>query len=87
MPDVISLALLAGLVTGCGSALAQTSAGPDVRLESATFAGGCFWCMEAPFDKLDGVVSVTVGYTGGTKPNPTYQEVSSGSTGHAESVA
>lgn len=83
---ILSLTLLAGLVVGCGSALAQTSAGPDVRLESATFAGGCFWCMEAPFDKLDGVVSVTVGYTGGTKPNPTYQEVSSGSTGHAESV-
>ncbi len=54
--------------------------------EQATFAGGCFWCMEAPFDKLDGVISVTSGYTGGTKPNPTYEEVSAGGTGHAEAV-
>src|SRR6266403_5424236 len=53
---------------------------------TATFAGGCFWCMEAPFDKLDGVASVTVGYTGGGKGNPTYHEVSAGTTGHAEAV-
>jgi peptide-methionine (S)-S-oxide reductase len=52
----------------------------------ATFAGGCFWCMEPPFDKLDGVLSTTSGYTGGTKKNPTYEEVSAGGTGHAESV-
>jgi peptide-methionine (S)-S-oxide reductase len=56
------------------------------RLEKATFAGGCFWCMEPPFDKVEGVVSVTAGYTGGHKVNPTYEEVSSGTTGHAESV-
>jgi peptide-methionine (S)-S-oxide reductase len=55
-------------------------------LEKATFAGGCFWCMESPFDKLEGVKSVVSGYTGGNKKNPTYEEVSSGSTGHAESV-
>jgi peptide-methionine (S)-S-oxide reductase len=56
------------------------------KLADATFAGGCFWCMEHPFDALPGVVSVTAGYTGGTKDHPTYEEVSSGGTGHAESV-
>jgi peptide-methionine (S)-S-oxide reductase len=52
----------------------------------ATFAGGCFWCMEPPFDQLPGVISTTSGYTGGHKKNPTYQEVSAGGTGHAEAV-
>ncbi len=56
------------------------------KLAKATFAGGCFWCMEHPFDALEGVVSVTSGYTGGSKKNPTYEEVSAGGTGHAESV-
>ena len=54
--------------------------------ETAIFAGGCFWCMVPPFEALPGVVSVTSGYTGGTKVNPTYEEVSAGGTGHAESV-
>ena len=54
--------------------------------EIATFAGGCFWCMEPPFDKLDGVISTISGYTGGSEKNPTYQEVSAGKTGHAEAV-
>lgn len=52
----------------------------------ATFAGGCFWCMEPPFDKLDGVVSTTSGYIGGSSPNPTYEQVSAGRTGHTEAV-
>ena len=52
----------------------------------AIFAGGCFWCMEPPFDKLDGVISTTSGYTGGTVENPTYEQVSSGRTGHYEAV-
>jgi peptide-methionine (S)-S-oxide reductase len=52
----------------------------------ATFAGGCFWCMEEPFDKLDGVLATTSGYAGGQKRNPTYEEVSAGVTGHTEVV-
>ena len=58
---------------------------PD-SLARATFAGGCFWCMEPPFEKLDGVVSVTSGYTGGTEVRPNYQAVASGRTSHAEAV-
>lgn len=52
----------------------------------AIFAGGCFWCVEADFDKVDGVISTTSGYTGGHTANPTYEQVSHGGTGHAESV-
>ncbi|SEE26268.1 peptide-methionine (S)-S-oxide reductase [Rhizobiales bacterium GAS191] len=52
----------------------------------ATFAGGCFWCMQPPYDGLDGVVKTTVGYTGGTKVEPSYEEVTDGTTGHAEAV-
>ncbi|MCB2228174.1 MAG: peptide-methionine (S)-S-oxide reductase MsrA [Desulfarculaceae bacterium] len=52
----------------------------------ATFAGGCFWCMEPPYDKLDGVISTTSGYTGGSLDDPTYEEVSAGGTGHAEAI-
>lgn len=62
------------------------SAGEDKGLEKATFAGGCFWCMEPPFDALAGVVSTTVGYTGGEVKNPSYEQVSMGGTGHFESV-
>jgi peptide-methionine (S)-S-oxide reductase len=63
-----------------------TGARTPTQYAEATFAGGCFWCMEPPFDKIDGVISTTAGYTGGKKKNPTYEEVSSGSTGHAESI-
>jgi peptide-methionine (S)-S-oxide reductase len=56
------------------------------RSEIATLAGGCFWCMEAVFAELEGVESVVSGYTGGTTTNPTYKEVCSGETGHAEAV-
>ncbi|MBW4482408.1 MAG: peptide-methionine (S)-S-oxide reductase MsrA [Tildeniella torsiva UHER 1998/13D] len=64
----------------------EATAVDDPNLATATFAGGCFWCMEGPFDKLDGVLSTTSGYTGGTKVDPTYYEVSAGGTGHVEAV-
>ncbi|NIP31159.1 MAG: peptide-methionine (S)-S-oxide reductase MsrA [Candidatus Dadabacteria bacterium] len=54
--------------------------------EKATFAGGCFWCMQPPFDRLEGVVKTTVGYSGGLEINPTYHEVASGRTSHAEAI-
>jgi peptide methionine sulfoxide reductase msrA/msrB len=59
---------------------------PAGKLEKATFAGGCFWCMEPPFEKLEGVKEVISGYTGGHKSNPTYEEVSAGGTGHVEAI-
>jgi peptide-methionine (S)-S-oxide reductase len=85
------ITLIAMLVWG-GMHMAQAgkdgsvSAAPAKTLEKATFAGGCFWCMEPPFEKLEGVESVIAGYTGGRTENPTYEEVSSGMTGHAEAV-
>ncbi len=54
--------------------------------EVATFAGGCFWCLEAVFQRIEGVLSVSSGYSGGTTPNPTYEEVCSGETAHAEAI-
>jgi peptide-methionine (S)-S-oxide reductase len=64
----------------------QDNAVSQPKLATATFAGGCFWCMEPPYDELDGVISTTVGYTGGHVKNPTYQSVSAGGTGHAEAI-
>jgi len=63
---------------------AQTAPSPGKAV--ATFAAGCFWCLESDFDKVEGVLSTTSGYTGGKEPNPTYRDVSSGATGHAEAV-
>jgi peptide-methionine (S)-S-oxide reductase len=74
----LALAALCAAWLAAGGARAATA--------EATFAGGCFWCMEPPFEKLDGVVSATSGYTGGQLPDPTYEQVSAGGTGHAEAV-
>ena len=87
-PNVARIVLVA-----CALALAPLRAQPPAPqapspspYAKATFAGGCFWCMEPPFDELPGVVSTTSGYTGGKTKNPTYAQVSAGITGHTESV-
>ena len=67
-------------------ALTRGEAGAKGGTAKATFAGGCFWCMEAEFRGVEGVTSVVSGFTGGRSPHPTYEEVSSGVTGHAEAV-
>ena len=86
-----SLLIAFGLLTQFSSASAQTpapKASPQTggELKTAIFAGGCFWCMQYAFDRVPGVKKTVVGYTGGTKDKPDYEEVSSGSTGHAESI-
>jgi peptide-methionine (S)-S-oxide reductase len=73
-------------VSAVGQEPAQAPQEAPQQAALATFAGGCFWCMEPPFDKLDGVLSTTSGYAGGPERNPTYQDVASGRTGHAEVV-
>ncbi|MBL8325116.1 MAG: peptide-methionine (S)-S-oxide reductase MsrA [Rubrivivax sp.] len=78
------LALWAALAAQAQTAPAAPAAA--ARTEMATFAGGCFWCVEADFDKVPGVISTTSGYTGGTVPNPSYEQVAAKRTGHAEVV-
>ena len=77
-------ALVVGFIVTAGADTGTDST--SVRTEKATFAGGCFWCMEPPYDKLDGVISTTSGYTGGHVKNPSYKQVSAGGSGHAEVV-
>jgi peptide-methionine (S)-S-oxide reductase len=77
---------LATALLGALTLTPASRAAPADTLEVATFAGGCFWCMEEAFDEVPGVVSTTSGYTGGRVEHPTYEQVSSGNTGHIESV-
>ncbi len=79
----VGLALIFSLLTG---PIGGNDAMAKERLEMATFAGGCFWCVESAFEGKEGVIDVISGYTGGHKNNPTYEEVSAGTTGHAEAV-
>ena len=72
------------MVTAADGARAELSQGTQQAV--AIFAGGCFWCMEPPFDALEGVISTTSGYTGGQTKNPTYEQVSEGRTGHTEAL-
>ena len=82
----LAIFLMAVTILAGGSSKTANAADSGDKLAKATFAGGCFWCMEPAFDKVPGVVSTVVGYTGGDKQKPTYEEVSAGGTGHAESI-
>ncbi len=79
-PERAVMLLIAGLV------VAPPAIAGEGDTAYATFAGGCFWCIEADFEKVEGVLSVTSGYTGGQVANPTYKQVSAGTTGHTEAV-
>lgn len=85
---VLGMAVIANSASGGENKMERKNHSSPVPagLQQATFAGGCFWCVEAAFDKLPGVVEATSGYTGGKSTNPTYDEVSSGRTGHLEAV-
>ncbi|WP_445362398.1 peptide-methionine (S)-S-oxide reductase MsrA [Microbulbifer sp. ANSA003] len=79
--------MMRSIITLLFLSLASISLAQDSsNIRTAIFAGGCFWCMEPPFDKVDGVLETTSGYSGGHVKNPTYEQVSSGGTGHAEVV-
>ncbi len=82
-PRVLSLILASMVVIPMAGIV---HAGDKKKTETALFAGGCFWCMESPYDFIDGVKSTTPGYTGGTTKNPTYHQVSTGTTGHYETM-
>ena len=81
-----TVVLLAAVLAGAAGAKAGEEKTMDARTESAVIGGGCFWCMDAVFEHVPGVKSVTCGYAGGHAKNPTYQEVCTGTTGHAEVV-
>lgn len=86
---ILAVAFVGCVGPNAGAENETTKTGEAMSNENykkATFAGGCFWCMEPPFDSVDGVISTTSGYIGGHKDNPTYEEVSAGVTGHTEAI-
>ena len=85
-PATLLVLIVALFLLGAWNVQSTSQAAADAAPGKAYFAGGCFWCMEEAFEKLEGVLSVTSGYMGGTVANPSYEAVSSGRTGHAESV-
>src|SRR5262249_57345296 len=86
-PEMRAIGLfLVAVLTAAMPAAAAEPGGATAPTAKAAFAGGCFWCMEPPFEALDGVISVTAGYTGGTKQNPTYEEGSAGGPGHPAAI-
>jgi peptide-methionine (S)-S-oxide reductase len=82
----LSMLIMAVLLIGAWNLQSTSKAAAEATLGKAYFAGGCFWCMEEAFEKIEGVLSATSGYMGGTVANPSYEDVSSGRTGHAESI-
>ena len=84
--DLAKASSSGGSSSGANSSGASSAVSVSANLTKATFAGGCFWCMEQPFDQLPGVVETISGYTGGTTENPTYYQVSGGGTGHVEAM-
>ena len=83
LKSLLANAAILLILASAAQAAQSSGGGPTAK---ATFAGGCFWCMEPPYDELDGVISTISGYIGGTKKNPSYEEVVTGTTGHTEAV-
>jgi peptide-methionine (S)-S-oxide reductase len=86
MPKTLAALATGLLLLALGAPHAVVAQAPAPKTAVATFAGGCFWCMEPPYDKIPGVIATTSGYMGGKKRHPTYEEVSAGITGHTEVV-
>ena len=83
LKSLLANAAILLILASAAQAAQSSGGGPTAK---ATLAGGCFWCMEPPYDELDGVISTISGYIGGTKKNPSYEEVVTGTTGHTEAV-
>ncbi len=86
LPSLLLLSMLVSMISFSMNAAPESTNAAPAKTELATFGGGCFWCTEAVFQSLDGVKKVTSGYAGGKTENPTYEQVCSGETGHAEVI-